>query len=143
MNSPFFFQVLYTPLALPVSFSLQIIFIHNKQESYSSSRQIISYKHLGSQYLICRKKSLFFFFSTEKKFNSLGWLITINLSTSKQCHFFSGMHREQGCRNRDLFSCRYVSIQTAAQTAMRDGIFGGKIHSAMLQNVHILWYLTT
>lgn len=63
MNSPFFFQVLYTPLALPVSFSLQIIFIHNKQESYSSSRQIISYKHLGSQYLICRKKKpLFFFF---------------------------------------------------------------------------------
>lgn len=63
-----------------------------------------------------------------------------------QHYLHDGVTFSLGCTENKVAGIRIFSVlptQTAVQTAVREGIFGGKIHSAMLQNVHILWYLTT
>lgn len=46
--------------------------------------------------------------------------------------FIPGMHGEPDCRNWALCSYTYTDTETATQTTVREGIFGGKIHSAKL-----------
>lgn len=42
------------------------------------------------------------------------------------------MPGESGCRNGALFGDTYTATERAAQTTVREGSFGGKIHSARL-----------